>query len=82
MHEVKLLVYEFRLLQDRENKFRPALLEYCKLIKTESPFRFLLFMGDKICHPKVAISPTNLYPVEIISGCDIVFISQVKDFTT
>jgi hypothetical protein len=30
----------------------------------------------------VQIPPTNLYPIEIISGCDIVFISQVKNFPT
>ena len=31
---------------------------------------------------KVAISPTNLYFLEIISDCDIVLISQVKNFPT
>ena len=29
---------------------------------------------------KLFISPTNLYPIEIISYCDIIFISQVAKF--
>jgi len=29
---------------------------------------------------KFVVTPTNLYPIEIISDCDIVFISQAAKF--
>jgi len=35
---------------------------------------------NKINFTKVWIAPTNLYPIEIISDCDIVFISQAAKF--
>jgi len=37
---------------------------------------------NKINFTKVWITPTNLYSLEIISDCDIVLISQVKNFPT
>jgi hypothetical protein len=58
-----------------------AALPFYGLEKPNCRYLFLYSVGF-FAVLKPVVSPTNLYPIEIISGCDIVFISQVKNFPT